>query len=268
MKRLHPRMLIWAVPVMAAVCWLAFADGTDGNNEPRRVVPVDAELDLGPYAGTALRDYRVRAGDTLSHIALREIGSVQHVSTLKRWNPRVKATALRVGQTLRLPPMPKTEGPEPHAFFVWRLDDLGRGHLQSVGPDARLRDLEHGFVLLAAPLSLAADAEREWRDAEAFSAPLPRVPGTSASRVLAKTPGVPSEDLTERVLQHVSISSIVGGVIRTARSTQPLDGKGRTIQPLSVQTHEWATLLITVLGLLGGALLLFVGARRLELAHE
>lgn len=278
MTRIRLRTLTWVVPAVVVLGWLALRPSPNADGAPRRVVPVDAQLDLGPYETAALREYRVRPGDTLGHIAQREVGSVRHVSALRRWNPTVKATALRVGQTLRLPPSDRAasdraasdqaEGPEPRAFFAWRLDALGRGHLECVSPHTRLRDMKHGFVLLAAPLSQVAHAEREWRDAEAFSAPLPRVPGTASSGVLARAHEVSEHDLTERILQTVVVESIVGNTIRTARSAQRLDGKGRTIPPISVHSNEWSTLLLTVLGALGAALLLFVGARRLELAHE
>ena len=254
-------------PVVALIAWLAFGSSNDDAQAARRDVPVDAHLDLGPYTDVAMREYRVQAGDTLGHIAQREIGSVRHVSSLRRWNPTVKATALRVGQTLRLPPA-TDESDEPHAFFAWRLDELGRGALTRVGPQTRLRDLTHGFVLLAAPLSIADEAEREWRDAASFSAPLPRVEGTARSGLLAKPRSVRLDDLTERVLQTVTVESIVGNTIRTARSAQSLDGKGRSIAPIAVPGTDWATLLFTVLGVIGAAVLLFVGARRLELATE
>ena len=264
MRRIRLSTLLWATPFIALLLWIAISSTRDDDVLSRRSVLMDAQVDLGPYRDTALRQYRVRSGDTLGHIAQREVGSVRHVAALRRWNPTVKATALRVGQRLRLPPTDRM-GEDARAFFAWRLDAMGRGTLQPLGPDdARVTDLTHGFILLSVPLDRAREAELAWREAEAFSAPLPHVDGTSRSVVLAKPLQVVEEDLTERALQTVSVERIGGTAIHTAATTTALDGKGRTIAAVQVQTHEWTTLWMTVLGVIAAALLLFIGARRLE----
>jgi len=54
-------------------------------------------------ASTATRDYVVRAGDTLSHIAQKELGSAKRWNEIVKVNPGLEPAKLRSGKTIQLP---------------------------------------------------------------------------------------------------------------------------------------------------------------------
>jgi nucleoid-associated protein YgaU len=70
----------------------------------------DEPAEPGAPGADAVVEYRVRPGDTLSRIAQSYYGSVRHADFVFRANRDVLSSpdSLRVGQTLRLPPL---EGP-------------------------------------------------------------------------------------------------------------------------------------------------------------
>src|SRR5690625_3878476 len=85
-----------AVPASAAAAPAPGATATSGANALACISPVRAALPLAGHGGT----YQVRAGDTVSHIALRTGTSVQAIIEINGLN---RAGLIRVGQVLRLP---------------------------------------------------------------------------------------------------------------------------------------------------------------------
>ncbi len=61
-----------------------------------RLAP-DEDWDVG------IRSYVVREGDTLGHIALRELGSTRYVKEIELLNEGIDATRLKAGSTINLP---------------------------------------------------------------------------------------------------------------------------------------------------------------------
>lgn len=51
----------------------------------------------------ALRTYTVKKGDTMEKVARRVLGSIRHVSTIKKLNPSVDPRRMRPGEVLKLP---------------------------------------------------------------------------------------------------------------------------------------------------------------------
>ena len=101
----------WRAAVLAAgTAWVAGGCSSAPKEEPAAAAPPSepAPRVVAPAepAAPAYREYTVRAGDTYYSIATREMGSARGVAALERANPGVDAARLRIGQVLRIPPLP------------------------------------------------------------------------------------------------------------------------------------------------------------------
>ena len=71
------------------------------RNEKVEIATVDGGPDTAP-ASNGTRDYQVKAGDTLSAIAERELGSAKRADEIKKLN-NLKNDTIRPGDILKLP---------------------------------------------------------------------------------------------------------------------------------------------------------------------
>ena len=261
------RALLLAV-LGAGLCAYALWDG--GPSLSRGAVhEVEDQIviEVGGEGVAAVRDYVVASGDTLGHIAQRELGSARAWRRIAELNPAVDPDALRPGTRLRLPPAAAAPAAPSsgHAFYLWQGDPGG--------PSGRLVPLSAGTPvatggtparLLALPLSDLRRGEAALREASAFGRPLPPLPGLVTGPVVEPTRQVALEDETSRVVHRVRVQSVTPEGIQAVVAVDRFDAKGRAVLPVPRETGLWKRPL-----LLGAVLLLLVAgvlwiARRLE----
>ena len=71
--------------------------------EPRAKPPVVHRLSPGEDWDVGIRTYLVQDGDTLGHIAQRELGSTRYVGEIEKLNEGIDSKRLRAGQAINLP---------------------------------------------------------------------------------------------------------------------------------------------------------------------
>lgn len=67
------------------------------------VTPADPAAPVSAPLVSDNLTYKIKKGDTLGHIAQRELGSVKYTSDILRLNPGLDANNLKVGQEIKLP---------------------------------------------------------------------------------------------------------------------------------------------------------------------
>ena len=81
----------------------AGSPGSNGGGQPVSTKQVPKPEPKEPPAVAASRDYKIKKGDTLEGIAIRELGSRSRLAEIQQLNPRVEAKSLQIGQTIKLP---------------------------------------------------------------------------------------------------------------------------------------------------------------------
>jgi nucleoid-associated protein YgaU len=160
-------------------------------NAPERIQPA-------PQPKPAGRTYSVRAGDTLSEIAQRELGSSRRWPEIVAANPGLEPATLRSGTSIRIPgtasaaasePAPRTasappkevaqDAPKPGATWkvgkgenLWRIAERALGDGKRWGEIAKLNPgVNPDKLLLGQVLKLPAGAAQGARPAAGSSAP-------------------------------------------------------------------------------------------------
>ncbi len=268
MPRAWTGMLITAAILAAVGFWMSGRQGPALSRGAVHEVDDLVVLDVGAEPGVVVaRTVVVRKGDTLGHIAQRELGSARAWRRIADVNPSVNPNRLVPGVVLHLPSSEDaatsaTEGG--HAFYLWRRDPTGPSG--SLVPLSSGRQAELGAdpaELIAIPLDSVRSAEAALREASAFGRPRPNHPGIVAGPRLEPVRAVPFGDPTSRVLHRVRVESVENETLRAAVVRERFDAKGRPIRPLPVEAAAGRPYFLSA-----ALLLLVVGvmalARRLE----
>lgn len=249
-----------AARVALLACGLAFAAGGPGTSAARgeavppgqRAVPREVRLDLGDLAPVAVRLHPVARGDTLSHIAERELGTVRRQAEILALNPGLEPARIRAGQVLVLP-APAPDVAEPWHFFL--LAPGGRP--VRVGHGATVAPAGEGAFLVALRGARVGEllrwSERPPSGRERALDTLLARPGAARADPL---PGglalVPADGPVEREVLTLRVRGIAAGRIEVEETSRGhFDGANRRV--------EEATPLGVWLGAFAGALLLGVG---------
>lgn len=264
------RLILPGALLLAGGAWALWDGGPSLSRGPTHEVEDEIVVEVSGQRVAAPRTYIVARGDTLGHIAQRELGSARAWQRIAELNPSIDPDALRPGTALRLPPAALGEASgearaDGHAFYLWQSDPTGpSGRLVPLSTGRPVRAGAAPARVLALPLAGVRAGEAALREASAFGRPLPALEGLVTGPLVEPTGLVALDDETSRVLHRVRIEAVTPGAIQAVVELERFDAKGRSVLPLPREAGSLGRPL-----LVGLALLLLVGAvlwfaRRLE----
>lgn len=237
----------------------ATASSGDG---PAPGAPVhEVHVDPGALAGSATWVQRVEKGDTFGELAQRHLGTARRAADIQRLNPKVDPRALRVGQSLLLPP--RKAGSRWVDLYVSaggaaQPVGLGAPAQLGIGP-VRVFAVPHGRLLV---LRAAARGPEPTQDA------LLADPEVAVSEPLVLASGGPA---IARATSRLEVTALAGRRLEVRVADQRLYGaKGHRLAAYA-ETESGGTLAVPLLLVLAGLIvfaLVAIAARRMAAIPE
>ena len=261
LSRLVPALLVAAGALAAATPPRAGA-----STPTARAGPVhEVQVDPGALAAIATWSVEVEKGDTLSEIAQRALGTARRANDIHRLNPRVDPKAMRVGQTLLLPPKSTPAGTKWLDFVVaapggsGRAAGLGESAALPLGP-VRVFAVPHDRLLVLRATARGAEVAESTllSDPEVAASP-PIEAATTDGRTLA------------RAVTRVRVTGRSGRTLKVEVVEQNLYGATGHRVPPAAEADAGGSWAVPLLLLLAGLVvfgLVALAARRMAAVDE
>ena len=278
-------LLLLVVVVLTAVPAAADLAGTEFDPPTERVQNTHLVIDPGPYGAVMPRPYEIQAGDTLSELAMRHLGSMRHTQRLLDANPGLVAEQLTVGTTITIPPaaaaldpgLPETPDGPKHRWAFYVFTPTGSWpHIAPLPATFQVTPLSYTGTWL---IAIRHDHRRD------FEALLAKKPPPSDTETWLRTTFAPETttrppwaavgpravarmvdlaDPVHRVVDTRRITSIRDGVIHTERvHLRKYDEDGKVLSEAAIVVKRNVTAMVFILlGLIGFVLLVHVTMRR------